>query len=608
MGDSMEENSNARRVRSESIGLLSDEDGLGTESKRGNLESIELSEFDGDQAGNSGVNGSESYGNTNNRQGFVPAGPAPAGPEGLLAKQLLTIKILWFLQGLSNAFVGAAQSVFLIKAARVSPSAQATLGVFIGLAWSLKLPVAFLSDTKPICGLRRKPYLYGGIALYAASYAVLAACRPSIPVIAMCLFFAALGQMMTGVMADTLVVENMRHETTAARGTLQTQCWILLTVGSVLGTLCGAAALQLGFSYSVVFWVNSSLRLALIPLICRLRDTPISASPMPHAVAPARKRKRSYLSVSENEDSTTTDKKGQGTREPSRRPPGRAEDGSGNASSQATPGQKSASEKAREMWKAAQRNQIWKPSLFIFFFSAFPSAGAVLPSFYVQQLRFTALDLAFLMVVGGLAGAVAMYLYNRFFKRIHWHTFFAWVVVAASALSASLLVLIFHLNRRAGIPDLAFAIGDDIVVDIALTLLAMPLLILIASLCPEGVESSVYAMVTSVQLAGTMVSKGASTVLIKALGITLDDMRNLWKLILICATVRLSVLPFIPLLPSSIGAGRGEASGSGEPNRQRSSASKSSWWGGVSLVTLLIGGVIWALSSAIANVVIESNH
>ena len=84
------------------------------------------------------------------------------------------------------------------------------------------------------------------------------------------------------------------------------------------------------------------------------------------------------------------------------------------------------------------------------------------------------------------------------------HLLFAPTASIASAASALQLLLMFRdpssgltLCGRLGLPEVAFALGDDVVVATANQLLAMPLLVLMARLCPPGAEGTTYALVTT---------------------------------------------------------------------------------------------------------------
>ena len=49
----------------------------------------------------------------------------------------------------------------------------------------------------------------------------------------------------------------------------------------------------------------------------------------------------------------------------------------------------------------------------------------------------------------------------------------------------SQLILISRLNVQLGLPDVAFAIGDDAILEVSRELLAMPMMVMMAALCPS---------------------------------------------------------------------------------------------------------------------------
>ena len=50
------------------------------------------------------------------------------------------------------------------------------------------------------------------------------------------------------------------------------------------------------------------------------------------------------------------------------------------------------------------------------------------------------------------------------------------------------LFLVTGLNRRIGIPDFIFALGDEVVTDAAGFIVQMPTFVMMAALCPPGVS------------------------------------------------------------------------------------------------------------------------
>jgi len=452
--------------------------------------------------------------------------------------QLWCIRMLWFTIGLTRPFAGVASRFYMVEDLKASPHTQAIIGVLSGFAWNLKLPVAFTSDVVPIFGYRRKPYLYFGLCLYVLCHFLLAFLTPTLATAASCMCLTTVGMMMTGVMCDTLIVENMRYETEEKRGKLQTECWVLMTLAGIGGTLAGGYIFEVnGMSNQKVFFIHAVLHIALVfPFAIMLEE-------------------EKYY-------------------------------GEGEA---APPASARVKQRWGEMWNALQTNQVWQPTLFVFLFGIFPNPGTAMTNFFINELGFTETELAYIAVVASISGAIGMTMYYKFFKEFNWHAFFAIVICVASALSLTQLILVFHINRAWGIPDLVFALGDDAVVDVTNALLSMPILILVAAICPAGVESSLYALVTSVQMAGGSVGGTISAMLIESFGITLTNYDRLWQLIVVCAVAKLVILPLIPLLPHNLSI----AGVSGERN----------WWGAAAVMSFLVFGISWALGESIYKLV-----
>uniref|UniRef100_A0A7S2TLW2 Folate/biopterin transporter n=1 Tax=Lotharella oceanica TaxID=641309 RepID=A0A7S2TLW2_9EUKA len=467
---------------------------------------------------------------------------------------------------------------FMVEDLQASPQLQAMMGVLIGFGWNLKMVVAFTSDVLPIGGYRRKPYLYFGLILYMVSFLLLGALPPQVGVATALMCFITIGQMTMGVMCDTLIVENMRHESKETQGKLQTECWCLMTLGGIIGTLGGGFIFYApGITNAKVFMINAMLKLLVVPFAMMLLEKRVTRA---HALD---------------------------------RPPVI----------------ETMKLRSNEMWVALQNNKVWQPTMFIFLFAMFPNPGTAMTNFFINELGFSEEELSYIAVVASVSGALGMYAYYRFFKEINWHWFFFWVIITASALSLTQLLLVFHINRKWGIPDLVFALGDETVVDVTNALLAMPVLILVASICPLGVESSLYALVTSVQAAGGTVGGTISGLLIRSFGITLHNYDNLWKLIVLCAGLKVLSVFFIPMLPSKLarpapadvsveggdeeekegGALVGERDDAEQQQQQPAEARgdegeeeplKKSKFGAATVLFLLVVGICWSLGQSSA--------
>lgn len=193
-----------------------------------------------------------------------------------------------------------------------------------------------------------------------------------------------------------------------------------------------------------------------------------------------------------------------------------------------------------------------------------------------------------------IGSVVGNYLFKLLFRRVSWHSLFFTTVVIAAASSASQLMLMFRdestgqtLSEQAHLPNVLFALGDDVVMATANQLLAMPILILMARLCPGGAEGTVYALVTSLQGVGGTVGGVISKLLTSASRVTNTDFRPLWRLILITSTAKLIAIPALPLVPRSLDFDESDE--------------KRSIWAGLTVVGLFAGGLGWAIEEVVAS-------
>lgn len=77
----------------------------------------------------------------------------------------------------------------------------------------------------------------------------------------------------------------------------------------------------------------------------------------------------------------------------------------------------------------------------------------------------------------------------------------------------------------------------------------LPVLVLAARLCPEGVEATLFATLMSISNAGSVLGGLMGAGLTQFLGVTKDNFDNLTILIILCNLSSLLPLPLLGLLP-----------------------------------------------------------
>lgn len=394
-----------------------------------------------------------------------------------------------------------------------------------------------------------------------------------------------MGQMITGVMCDTLIVENIKYETGQTVGRLQSNTYLLYSIGGLVGTLLSGWLPQYaGLKYSTMFLIVGIGKGSLIFLVPFLKDPVVS-------------RLRT----------------------------------TGGAARQAWQG----------VWSTVQLIRVLKPLVFIFIFSMMPSNSSSFNAYVIQGspicswdtasntclgnlhddagkiqygsfcaqftasspcdsrwggLSFSQSMFSYIGLLGSVGSAFGSFLFRVWLIRTQWHCMFASTVVIVSLSSLLQLPLMIWnasgqtLNEIVHLPNILFALGDDVVMAAANQLLALPINILMARLCPVGAEGTVYALVTSVQGVGGTVSGVWSKMATEGFEIENYNWSKFWQLTVLVSTVKLLCIPCLCLVPRNI---------------TDTENNKSSPWAGVTIGVLFFGGLSWAIYN-IASSLIES--
>ena len=144
------------------------------------------------------------------------------------------ITVLWFTAVLSQSIPTVALRQFILIELQASPATQAILfGVVYAIPWNLKFVAAFISDTLPIRGRRRRPYMVAGVLGEGLFWGLLSWLPASTLLTAGLMFMQRISLLFKAVMLDTITVETMnRYEAGDQKGKLQssTRLWGKLPV------------------------------------------------------------------------------------------------------------------------------------------------------------------------------------------------------------------------------------------------------------------------------------------------------------------------------------------------------------------------------------------
>ena len=108
-------------------------------------------------------------------------------------------------------------------------------------------------------------------------------------------------------------------------------------------------------------------------------------------------------------------------------------------------------------------------------------------------------------------------------------------------------------NRVIGIPDKAFVICGSILQSMVSTWMWMPGVVLMAQLCPKGMEASMYALLAGCHNIGSSVSQSFGAFMLERLGVNPSgkagdpgEFENLWIAALISSMIPMFSLWLIP--------------------------------------------------------------
>lgn len=203
-----------------------------------------------------------------------------------------------------------------------------------------------------------------------------------------------------------------------------------------------------------------------------------------------------------------------------------------------------------QLWEAVKQPNVYYPTLFVFLWQATPQSDSAMFFFTTNKLGFTPEFLGRVKLVTSIASLVGVGVYNGFLKGVHLRKIFMATTIAGTVLGMTQVFLVTGLNREFGISDEWFAIGDSLILTVLAQISFMPILVLAAKLCPEGVEATLFATLMSISNAGSVSGGLIGAGLTQVFGVTKDRFDNLATLIILCNLSSLLPLPLLGLLPS----------------------------------------------------------
>lgn len=403
------------------------------------------------------------------------------------------IPFVYFIAG-ATSLAGVATTFFYKDDLHLSIGQVQILGSLAILPWSIKPVYGFFSDRFPLWRLRRKPYLFLAGLAGSAGYILMATVVTDFSGAVVSSLLSALGFALADVIVDGIVVE--RSRTQAEAGKLQSICRGALMLGAlVVAYSSGILVEQIGARK--VFFITGSLPLLTAAFALVLSERPASLV-----------------------------------------------------------GGFSVRETWRSIRSALTAPLLWS-ALFLFLWRATPTSGSAFSYFLIDELKFDPEFFGRLSLISNITSIVAIVFFRKFLLRISLRTLLIWVVLLSVVLSLPSFGLLYGWYKILGVPPQFFAVADTAVGGVLQEIGFLPLLVLAARVCPEGVEATMFALLASLMNIGLAVSDLGGAWLTSTFGIREatevlpGDYANLHIVVWIAVLSSFLPLVLLPWLPET---------------------------------------------------------
>ena len=392
----------------------------------------------------------------------------------------------YFMLGFIFQFPSVAMRFWLIETVKLTPAQMMAMGGLAGIPWCLKPIYGFISDSFPIFGYRRIPYILFGCWVTTIAYWILPWVSYSMEMICYCMFMSSIGTCIADVVCDSILVIHARAENENETGTIQSWCWGLRAAGGLLASSLG------GIAYNNIGAELVQILTGCFPLLI------------------------SILFLAINEDPVTE--------------------------------KKSASTTFKTLLYAFKSDSIWKPALFLFITAVTPGFGAVTSYYFENVLKFNATQFSILDVTSYVTSIVGTILYKKYLTKVPFGKIFFWTLSISWVLKWSYISIITGYNESIGISNMVLAMADSIILSLLGQFILLPSVVLAAKICPEGVEGSLYATLMSISNFAGVISSEWGSLFANMYGVNRNHFDNFWKLIVLCNLIDLLPIASVRLV------------------------------------------------------------
>ena len=168
--------------------------------------------------------------------------------------------------------------------------------------------------------------------------------------------------------------------------------------------------------------------------------------------------------------------------------------------------------------------------------------------YYLEKvLKFTPMEFGYLKTCRRILAIISIWCYKRYFRHVELRKILFWSLLAVFVFEQSRFLVVFHLTPF--IPNFVLVLVEGLMMTIIGEFILMPLVVLSARICPEGIEGTFYAFIISIQNLSGIIGDEWGSLVVHAFGVTADDFTHLWKVMVLCHLcdiIPLMVIQFVP--------------------------------------------------------------
>lgn len=414
---------------------------------------------------------------------------------------------------------------------KLEPAASSSLTNLNSIASNLQFIYGFISDTFPICGYKRKPYLVICTLVSISCLSIMYFFKLKLGIFVMFNFLYQITCSFINILAEALIIEsssekikkinkiNKMKSKEKSKMKVVNNIFVYFFMKSfgflIISFISGALISALG--ERPLFLITELFPLfILISSFFLLEEKQKKEETKKRRNSLGQKQSKLYeklnfeiIEIEENNKNNKTENKKSG---------GRCKNFVTNV---------------KKIFNEIKKPKVLVTLIFVLVYSICPGYSTTLFYFYTNFLKFTPFQMGNLTTATTCAILLGMVIYRVFFKNVAFRKVMLCMIIIDILLNLNLLVIVYRLFERIHIPAYLYVLLNEIFTSMTGELMTMPLIMLVCNYCQKGIEGSLYALFMSVMNFGYFIAGQFQALLVHVFKVTADNFDNFYKCLLI---------------------------------------------------------------------------